>query len=445
MSALARYFLKSGMQVAGYDRVASSMTDDLERGGIEIGFVDDPQYIPPDYTDPGLKDGILVIYTPAVPQDSLQLLFFRENGYNIYKRSQVLGHLSGQFKTIAVGGSHGKTTVSAMTAEIFRRSGEGCSAFLGGISKNVNSNLIYNPVSQWAVIEADEFDRSFLTLKPHIAIVTSTDPDHLDIYGDQHSHSLGFMSFLDLLDVGGTAIIKEGLNSIVPHTKNLNVKYYGLESGRDYSAVNINKLGLLYEFDLQTPYGLIRRIKTGVSGWINIENAVGAAAVSLEAGISEQFIREGISGFKGINRRFDIRVNNEAVVYIDDYAHHPGEIRSFILSVRKLFPGKRITGVFQPHLYSRTKDFAAEFGRELSKLDELILLEIYPARENPIAGVSSGIILDAADIAGKCIVQRTKLIDCLRYKKLEVLVTMGAGDIDQLVEPIEKFLLSHAS
>ncbi len=401
--------------------------------------------IPPMFKNPANNDDILIIYTPAIPVDLVQLKFFKSNGYKVFKRSQVLGEISRKFKTIAIGGSHGKTTISAMITEIFRKSNQRCSAFIGGISKTIESNLLYTPESDWAIIEADEFDRSFLFLHPDIALVSSMDPDHLDVYGDKDQLSESFRSFLNLLDENGIAIIKEGLELIVPTSKKLKVKYYGLDAAKDYFASNIRQVGLNYHFDLNTPGGLIKDIKTAIPGWINIENAVGASAVCLEAGLSEKWVREGISSFQGIRRRFDVRIFSSKMVYIDDYAHHPKEIRSFLRSIKKLFPTKKITGIFQPHLFSRTRDFALEFGRELSILDELILLDIYPAREQAMEGVTSQLILDAVEIKDKCLQTKEELISRLDGENLEVIVTMGAGDIDQLVNPIEEYLNKYAS
>ncbi len=445
MSALARYFYILGKEVGGYDRCSTTLTEILKDQGIEINFSDDITSIPLRFRDQSHRGDTIIIFTPAIPADAIQLKYFLDNGYQVYKRSQVLGEISSQYKTIAIGGSHGKTTISAMVTEIFRRSSLGCSAFLGGISKNFESNLFYTPDSEWAVIEADEFDRSFLSLHPHMALVTSIDSDHLDIYGDRDHLRQSFGAFLDRLDKNGVVVLKEGLNSIIPASKKLEVKYYGLDSGRDYFATNIRQDGLYYHFDLMTPGGLIKDFETAVPGWINIENAVGAAAISVEAGLSEQLIREGIAGFQGIQRRFDVRILGTKVVYIDDYAHHPIEIKLFLKSVKMLFPGKKLTGIFQPHLFSRTQDFAIDFGHELSVLSELILLDIYPAREKPILGVSSQLILDATEIDKKCLISKQDLIPSLGERNLEVVLTMGAGDIDQLVAPIENYLFDYAS
>jgi len=431
--------------VAGYDRTSTTLTQALFSEGMSICYNDDIDGIPETYKDLNEIESVLIIYTPAVPADSVQLRFFQEKGYHVYKRSQVLGEISRQYKAIAVGGSHGKTTISAMIAEIFRISDKGCSAFLGGISKGLDSNLLLTVNSDWAVFEADEFDRSFLFLYPDFALVTSMDSDHLDIYGDTDQLRDSFEAFLNRLEENGTAVLKEGLQSIVPASKMLNVKYYELDSVTDYYAINIEQNGLFYCFDLHTPRGIVKGLVTAVPGWINIENAVGAAAISLEAGVTELDIRKGIANFQGIRRRFDVRIMSPEIVYIDDYAHHPNEIRSFLISIKKLFPDKKITGVFQPHLFTRTRDLAKEFGLELSLLDELILLDIYPARERAIEGVSAGLIYDEVEMESKSLHSKETLLKVLEERDLQVLVTMGAGDIDQLVDPIENYLSAYVA
>jgi UDP-N-acetylmuramate--alanine ligase len=445
MSALAQYFLMLGKVVAGYDRTGSAITEMLLEKGVQVSFSDEVSGIPDDFRNPGNKDKCLIIYTPAVPAESKQFEYFRGRGYEYYKRAEVLGEISKGFRTIAVGGSHGKTTVSAMVAEIMQMSDHGCSAFLGGISKNLQSNLLLNNNSEWAVMEADEFDRSFLKLYPEMLVVTSMDPDHLDIYGDSGHMQDSFRLFVDRLPENGHAVLKEGLGEIIPAGKQINARFYGLEYGRDYRAENIISNGLCYNFDLVTPGGRLKDMQTGVPGWINIENAVAASAICLEAGVEKNFVISGIKSFKGIKRRFDIRVHNDRLTFIDDYAHHPREIQSFIYSVRKLFPGRSLTGIFQPHLFSRTRDFAREFGIELSKLDELIMLDIYPAREKPIEGVSSNIILKEVSIEKKMICSREDLIPVLDRGEREIIVTMGAGDIDRLVEPLEKHFMQYAT
>ena len=445
MSSLARYFHALGKDVGGYDRSSSEITESLADLGMEINFRDMLEDIPVRFFDSAMKDSILIIYTPAIPENSIQLNYFFDNSFCTVKRAEVLGEISKAYKTLAISGSHGKTTISAMVAEVFRAGSIKGSAFLGGISKNINSNLLLRVGSNLAVMEADEFDKSFLFLHPDLALVSSMDPDHLDIYGDTDHLRNSFEAFLKLLPEAGIAIIKEGLDHIIPTDSNICVKFYGLESGRDYHAESISLHDLSYEFDLMTPSGLQKGFCTAVPGWINIENAIGAAAICLETGIPVEIVRKGISSFNGIKRRFDLRLRSEKLVYIDDYAHHPNEIKSFLASVSKLFPGKKITGVFQPHLFSRTRDFAQEFGKELSKLDELILLDIYPAREEPMEGVTSGLILDEVDLQEKELVSKEELLKKIENRKPEVLVTMGAGDIDQLVKPIEELLGKYAS
>ena len=445
MSALARYFHTVGKVVGGYDRSETSLTRELTAEGIDINYSDEIGSIPQEFRDTSDLNSILIIYTPAVPDTAQQLRYFRKNFFKVLKRSQVLGAISDEKRTIAIGGSHGKTTISAMVTEIFKISNLGCSAFLGGISKSLNSNFLLSAESEWVVVEADEFDKSFLTLHPDMALVSSMDSDHLDVYGDKNHLENSFKDFLSLIEPKGKAVLKEGLNNIAPPSGKIDVKYYGLQEARDYYAVNIERDGLFYKFDIRTPNGTISNFKTSVPGWINIENAVGAASLGLEAGLEADLIREGISNFLGIKRRFDIRINNQKIVYMDDYAHHPKEIKYFIQSIRKLFPDKKLTGIFQPHLYSRTRDFAKEFGHELSALDELILLDIYPAREEAIEGVSSRLILAEVEMNKKILVEREGIMEVLKDQEIEVLVTMGAGDIDQLVEPIEEYLESYDS
>ncbi|MEA1876986.1 MAG: UDP-N-acetylmuramate--L-alanine ligase [Bacteroidota bacterium] len=440
MSALARFFVHAGKDVAGYDRTPTSLTNELEEEGMLIHFDDNLELVPSDYLDADLKHSSLIVFTPAVPVLHAELSYFRAAGYPLMKRAQVLGLITREYISIAVAGSHGKSTLSAMIATIFQETPIGCSAFLGAISKNFNSNLVLSAASDWAVLEADEFDRSFLQLEPSMALVTSMDPDHLDIYGAGDNLRNSFIEFLGKVKHHSTVILKFGLDLEAPEENKLSVKHYGFDEQADYHPVNIQPDGFGYQFDLITPTGIIAGMKTTIAGWINVENAVGAAAMCLEAGLSQEQVRSGVKKFEGVKRRFDIRYNRKGKVYMDDYAHHPKEIHALLESVRKIFPEQKILGIFQPHLFSRTKDFAVEFAEELSALDELILMEIYPAREEPLPGVSSQLIKETSNLKKVRILDKDELVNAIRESSWDVLLTIGAGDIDRLVLPIEKML-----
>ena len=437
MSALARYFMSKGCDVCGYDRTETSLTQALCEEGIIVHYTDNVNAIPPSYkTD---KKNVLVVYTPAVPASHSELLWFRSQNYLIMKRSEVLGMISKRKQTIAVAGTHGKTSVSTMIAHLLTTSGVGCDAFLGGISKNYKSNLLLAEESRYVVAEADEYDRSFLQLHPHIAVVTALDADHLDIYGTHESMKKAFAQFVSQIKPGGKLLVKHRLEFHV--SKKIQTFGYSLDNSEsDFYAENIRLDGDRYLFTLQTPYGAIHDIRIGMPGLVNVENAVAAMAAAILAGAASEKVKAGIASFEGIFRRFDYRICTNGVVYIDDYAHHPEELRFTIESVRKLYPGKRITGIFQPHLYTRTRDFANEFAQSLSLLDSLILLDIYPAREEPIKGVSSKMIFDKVTISDKCLCTKVEVINILDTREPSVWLTMGAGNIDTLVSPIVKLL-----
>ncbi len=438
MSALARYFHSIGKNVFGYDRTATLLTSELQREGIGITFEDELVAIPHVFKN---VDNTLVVYTPAIPSSNKQLNYFKNHSFSIMKRSQVLGLISNGLKGIAVAGTHGKTTVSTLTAHVFAQSKLGCNAFLGGISRNYQSNLLINNQSEYMVLEADEFDRSFLHLFPQVALITSMDADHLDIYGDKKELENTFNTFANQIKQGGVLLHKKGLpvknHKVTTYTYSLNEK-------ADFYAANLELVAGYYQFDLVYPEGQIADIKFSYPGKLNVENAVAAAALALICGVDEQSLKKAMNSFTGIRRRFDYQIKTDDLVFIDDYAHHPAELRATISSVRELYPNKKLTGVFQPHLYSRTKDFAPEFAESLNLLDEVILLDIYPAREEPIAGVDSNLILK--DIAVDAI-KTTKqyLIHVLEDKSIEVLLTLGAGDIDKLVEPIKNELVKRIS
>jgi len=436
MSALARYFRSKGKHVAGYDRVLTPLTDLLINEGINIHFSDDVACIPDPFMN---KHQTLVIYTPAIPALHHEFQYFRENGYEIMKRSQVLGMIMKQHTSIAVAGTHGKTTTTSMLAHIFSSSGLGCNAFLGGIARNFNSNLVLDKKSDYFIAEADEFDRSFLSLFPDYAVVTSADDDHMDVYGERKNLVASFNQFISQIKPNGVLVVKNGLDLISP--EGIRIYKYSMKDETDYYAFNLKKDGIYDIFSIHTPFGDIQEIKLGVAGKLNIENAVASCAIAQMAGIGETAIRTGLGNFQGVVRRFDIRVNDDKVLFIDDYAHHPEELKAFINSVKEIAPGKRIMGVFQPHLYSRTRDLADDFAESLSLIDDVILLDIYPAREIPVPGVSSEMIYNKLHNDGKRIMcSREQLLSLIVDLKPEVLLCMGAGDIDQLVEPISEML-----
>jgi len=435
MSALARYFKATGKDVAGYDRTNTNLTRELINSGINIHFEDDIELIPHNY----LKNSdTLVIITPAIPIDHKELTHFRNNNFKIFKRSEVLGLIVNKKNNIAVSGTHGKTTVSTMIAHILSNSQFGCSAFLGGISKNFNSNLVFNEKSNYMITEADEFDRSFLKLFPWFTVITAIDADHLDIYGTKDELKKTFNQFVNQTRKGGTVLVKKGLK--------LSLKYdydyytYTLTKNADFYAKNISLDNDTYSFDVVTPTIKIKNLILNNTGIVNVENAIAATAVSYLIGIDQETIRDALGKFTGITRRFDYLIKTKELVYIDDYAHHPQELDAVINSVRKLYPDRKVTGIFQPHLYSRTRDFANEFAESLGNLDELILLDIYPAREMPIKNITSKVIYDKIKLQNKELCDKKDLLNKLKNRHIEVLLTLGAGDIDQFVEPIKALL-----
>ena len=441
MSALGRYFIMKGIPVAGYDRLSTNLTAKLEAEGMKIHYADDPSLIPAEFSDP---EKTLVIYTPAIPENHTEFNYFKKNKFKIYKRSAILGEIVKNGKGIAVAGTHGKTTISGMIAHILHESGIGCNAFLGGISLNYNSNYIINPASDLYVVEADEFDRSFLSLNPQIALITAVDADHLDIYGDHENLKNSFSLFASQIKKDGVLIIRKGTGLSKP--QGIRILEYSMYEPADYYAYNIKQEKLTYCFSLHTPEGDFHNIRTGILGRINIENSVAAFAVAREAGADVKGIIHAIKTYRGINRRFDMKINTGKLVYIDDYAHHPEELKAIISSVKELFPGKPITGIFQPHLYTRTRDFASGFAKSLSLLDNVILLDIYPAREEPIKGISSELIFRELFNKGKRIMcKKNELTGEVLRLEPEVLLSMGAGDIDQMVEPLTIILEEHFS
>lgn len=432
MSAIARYFKFKGLNVSGYDKTESELTDTLQKQGIDVHYEDNVDFIPKDV------ENTLVVYTPAIPHDMGELVYVQEHGYKVLKRSKILGEITDGERCLAVAGTHGKTTTSTLTAHILTESGEGCSAFLGGISKNYDTNLLMSH-SNAVVAEADEFDRSFLQLHPEIAVITAIDADHLDIYGDI-SHVLeAFKAFAS--QVHGTVITKLGLDITEEDTKAKILRYHYNDSRADFYARNPHPDNLGYfSFDIVYPGGVMENVKCGTPGWVNVENSVAAAAICLTYGVNPEAIRHAIGTFQGVKRRLDIHLNTEKISYIDDYAHHPKELATAISSMRDIFPGRKLTAIFQPHLYTRTRDFAEGFAEALSKVDKLILLDIYPAREEPIPGVTSEIIYDKVTAPEKVLLKKEELMGYLEKEPVDVLVTFGAGNIDRFIEPIEDML-----
>lgn len=439
MSALARYFKFSGRNVAGYDKTPSSITDALQKEGIAVHFEDDIRNIPKNWN----PSETLAVFTPAIPHDHAELSWFREKPMGLLKRAKVLGMICNEKQGIAIAGTHGKTTVSTMTAHILNKTEEGCGAFLGGISKNFDSNLLLpKKDSPWIVAEADEFDRSFLHLNPQIALITSIDADHLDIYGDKEKIEEAFRKFVSQIRPGGKLVLKKGVRITVPENATIQVYSYSLNEEADFYTRNLrydNKEGC-YRFDLKTPDGTIANFRMKYPGLVNVENAVAAAALALLAGVPASDILDGIADYEGVIRRFDIRFKTDQVVYIDDYAHHPEELKAFIHSVRTLFPDKRITGIFQPHLYTRTRDFAAEFAQSLDLLDEAILLPLYPAREEPLKNISSETIFSKMRLENKMLLTKEETLEWLKNRRNEIILTMGAGDIDRMRDQITELL-----
>lgn len=436
MSNLARYFLSKGKRVGGYDRAQTKLTELLRQEGAFVHYEDNPTAIPPEFTD---KESTLVVYTPAVPESHRELAYFREGGFTILKRAQLLGEITRASDAICVAGTHGKTTVSSMTAHLLRQSKVDCNAFLGGILKNYNSNLLLSDTSNITVIEADEYDRSFHWLNPWIAIITSADPDHLDIYGTAEAYRESFEKFISLIRPGGHLLLKKGA-AVTPRVDDSVRVWRYSEADGDYHAKNIRVGNGEILFDFVSPKGRVNDVSLGVPMRINIENGVAAMAAAELCGATPEEMRAAMHSFKGPERRFDFRVKSDQIVFIDDYAHHPNELSAAIRSIKELYPEKKMTAVFQPHLYSRTRDFADEFAESLSLAEEVILLDIYPAREEPIEGVSSKIIFDKIRSPQKTLREREELLGLLREKPLEVLVTFGAGDIDRLLPDIDRLL-----
>ena len=433
MSALARYFKFKGYEVSGYDKTPSELTAALEQEGIGVHYEDRPDLIPADVEE------TLVIYTPAI-HELAELDRVREKGYRVIKRSLALGEVARGQRCLAVAGTHGKTTTSTLTAHIFTESGEGCSAFLGGISRNYGTNLLMSETPV-VVAEADEFDSSFHQLFPEIAVITAIDADHLDIYGD-YAHVLeAFKVFAS--QVSGTVIAKKGIDITPTDTPANLLTYHYTDPTADFYAENPHPDAFgHFLFDLHYPGGVLRGIRVGAPGWVNAENSVAAAAIALTYGLEPEAVKKAIGTFEGVKRRLEVHVDQPGVAYVDDYAHHPAELAAAIASLRDIFPGRKLTAIFQPHLYTRTRDFAPDFAKALSAVDKLILLPISPAREEPIPGVTSEIILEGVTAPERVLIPKEELMDYLAQEPVDVLATFGAGNIDRFIEPIAQMLRS---
>ncbi len=437
MSALARYFLKKGMVVAGYDKTPSPLTQMLEKEGALIHYEENVDEIPHACKKPAQT---LVIYTPAVPQDHKELCFFRQKGFEIQKRAQVLGTITRTQKGLCVAGTHGKTSTSTMCAHIMNQSALGCNAFLGGISKNYGTNYILSDDSEFVVIEADEFDRSFHWLRPWMSVITATDPDHLDIYGTKEAYLESFEHYTTLIQEGGALIIHRGLEMKPQTQAGVKVYDYGLAEG-DFHAENVKIDNGEITFDFVSPVENVTRVRLGQPVPINIENGIAAMAMAQLSGCNAEELRYGMQTYRGVDRRFDFKLKNNRIVFLSDYAHHPKEIYQSARSIRQLYPDRRITAIFQPHLYTRTRDFYREFAESLSQLDQVVLTEIYPAREEPIPGVTSELIYDnLAPGVEKIIIKKDDVQEFVKKNDFDVLIVLGAGDLDNQVPALEKIL-----
>lgn len=433
MSALARYFNQIGKKVAGYDKTTTTLTKRLQAEGIAVTSFDDADSVPFPYRD---KENTLIVYTPAISDSNSILNYFKEEEFECMKRAEVLGLISKSLKTIAVAGTHGKTTVSTMIAYLLKEAGVKVNAFLGGISRDFGTNLILDPEAEFMVTEADEYDRSFLQLSPYLSIITSIDADHLDIYADEQDIISTYKSFANKTDLSGTFYSKQSTLDAFGELNDFEKKTYGLNPNAWINSTNLHVENGKMLFDLKVGKQVYANFSCGLPGIHNVENATAAIAISLELGVKIEQIKVSLAKFNGVKRRFDVHLRNDNVIYIDDYAHHPQEIKALVSSVRELYPEKKITAIFQPHLYSRTQDFGNEFGEELGKVDDLILLDLYPAREEPIEGIDSRWLAKKVNKENVHVCSKGLLMNVLKSKKVEVLLTVGAGDIDTMVDPI---------
>ena len=441
MSALVRYYLAKGLSVGGYDKTPSELTEQLIKEGAQIHYEDNISAVPECFKQ---KEDTLVVYTPAIPAEHGELVYFQTNGFNIKKRAQVLGLLTQEHKGLCVAGTHGKTTTSTMTAHLLHQSHVDCNAFLGGISKNYGTNYILSEKSDYVVIEADEFDRSFHWLRPYMTVITATDPDHLDIYGTKEAYLESFRHYTTLIQPGGALIIHKGLEMKANVASTVKVYEYSRNEG-DFHAENIRIGGGEVVFDFVSPISNIKDVKLGVPISINIDNGVAAMAMAQLNGVSDEEIKRGMESFRGVDRRFDFKVKTDKMVFLSDYAHHPNEINQSVKSVRELYKDKKIAAIFQPHLYTRTRDFYKEFADSLSLLDTVYLCDIYPAREQPIPGVTSKIIYDnLRDGMEKYLIHKEDILNIAKTGDFDVLISLGAGDIENYVPEITKILIERA-
>ncbi len=442
MSALARYFNHYGKTVYGYDKTESLLTKQLQSEGITIHYDDNVDLLKSILENYNSSD-VLFIYTPAIPKTHAELLYVQANNFKLQKRAWVLGEITKQFKTIAIAGTHGKTTTTTIVTHILKSAGINCFAFLGGISQNYKTNLLLGDAEDsnaFVVVEADEYDRSFLTLHPYISVITSVDPDHLDIYGDKNTMHESYTQFASQTQKEGFLIVKKSVdNDLKIKDKRL---IYSLNLDTEYSADSIEIIDGEFCYNINSPIEPVSHVAIGLPGLHNVENSIAAVAVAQQLGIKGDVINSALRSFKGVKRRFDYRVKSKSIVYIDDYAHHPEELTASISAAKQLYPDRIITGIFQPHLFSRTRDFADGFAKSLDLLDECILLEIYPARELPIDGINSQMLLDKMKSKNKYLVKKENVIEFLKTKQCQVVMTLGAGDIDSLIEPIETLLKS---
>lgn len=436
MSAIARYFLHKGLVVAGYDKTPSALTHRLEQEGMLLHYDENIDEIPHACRNPQV---CMVVYTPAIPESHVELQYFKSNGFEVLKRAQVLGSLTRTHRGLCFAGTHGKTTTSTMCAHIMHQSHVDCNAFLGGISKNYGSNYILSDTSDYIVIEADEFDRSFHWLRPWMSVITSTDPDHLDIYGTKEAYLESFRHYTTLIKPGGALIIHEGLEMQENVNDEVRVFRYSLNGG-DFHAENIKIENGTITFDFISPIENVNQVELGHPIPINVENAVAAMAMAQLNGCTAEELRYGMSTYKGVDRRFDFKVNNERHVFLSDYAHHPKEIYQSAKSLRELYHDRHVTAIFQPHLYTRTRDFYKEFAEALSQLDEVILCDIYPAREAPIPGVTSALIYNELTCKEKSMIHKEDVIDLVKKRDFDVLVVLGAGDLDNYVPQMTKII-----
>lgn len=437
MSALVRYYLAKGMNVGGYDKTPSDLTEQLVKEGAQIHYEDNISAVPECFKQ---KEETLVVYTPAIPAEHGEFVYFKDNGFDIKKRAQVLGLLTQEHKGLCVAGTHGKTTTSTMTAHLLHQSHVDCNAFLGGISKNYGTNYILSEKSDYVVIEADEFDRSFHWLRPYMTVITATDPDHLDIYGTKEAYLESFRKYTTLIQPGGALIIHKGLEMKADVAPTVKVYEYSRNEG-DFHAENIRIGGGEVVFDFVSPISNIKDVKLGVPISINIDNGIAAMAMAQLNGVSNEEIKSGMESFRGVDRRFDFKVKTDKMVFLSDYAHHPNEINQSVKSVRELYKNKKIAAIFQPHLYTRTRDFYKEFAGALSLLDTVYLCDIYPAREQPIPGVTSKIIYDnLRDGMEKYLIHKENILDIAKTGDFDVLISLGAGDIENYVPEMTKIL-----